>query len=270
MDSLLDLLSGIILIITQYVISKQDPYEYPQGRARLEPIGTMLFACVMGISSLQIVIEALKRVFTGFSGEPPEVDAGMIVLSIMLLTIGLKAGLYVYCQRVAEADSSSAVEAYAQDHRNDIYTNSVGLLALLLAAYISSLWFSDPLGGIGIAIYIIITWAQTGYEQVQMLAGKSADSQFLQKLTFTACNHDQRIQKVDTVRAYHFGEAFLVEVDIVLDGDMPLRETHDIGESLQMVLEDFEEVERAFVHIDYEWEHKAVEWKDDSVIPTRR
>ena len=57
------------------------------------------------------------------------------------------------------------------------------------------------------------------------------------------------------MRAYHFGVNFLVEVDIVLPAEMPLRETHDIDESLQIKLEQQDEVERAFVHIDWEWEH---------------
>ena len=36
------------------------------------------------------------------------------------------------------------------------------------------------------------------------------------------------------MRAYHFGLKFLVEIDIVVDEAMPLREAHDIGESLQV------------------------------------
>ena len=36
---------------------------------------------------------------------------------------------------------------------------------------------------------------------------------------------------------------------------MKLRESHDIGESLQLKIERLPEVERAFVHLDYEWEH---------------
>lgn len=36
---------------------------------------------------------------------------------------------------------------------------------------------------------------------------------------------------------------------------MSLKEAHDIGEPLQMKLESIEQVERAFVHIDYESEH---------------
>ena len=69
-------------------------------------------------------------------------------------------------------------------------------------------------------------------------------------------DHAEAVLKVDTVRAYHFGTRFLVEVDVVLPEDMPLRQTHDIGEGLQIKLEALDEVQRAFVHIDYEWEHK--------------
>ena len=38
---------------------------------------------------------------------------------------------------------------------------------------------------------------------------------------------------------------------------MTLREAHDIGESLQNKLELLQEVEVAFVHLDYENDHKA-------------
>ena len=39
---------------------------------------------------------------------------------------------------------------------------------------------------------------------------------------------------VDTSKAYLFGEKYLVEVDIVLPKDMPLEQSHDIGETLQV------------------------------------
>jgi hypothetical protein len=60
---------------------------------------------------------------------------------------------------------------------------------------------------------------------------------------------------VDTVRAYHLANGYLVEVDIVLPHDMMLKEAHDIGESLQHRLEAVEMVERAFVHLDWEHDH---------------
>lgn len=42
----------------------------------------------------------------------------------------------------------------------------------------------------------------------------------------------------------------------MLPKDMPLHQAHDIGESLQFRIEDLDEVERAFVHLDFETGHK--------------
>ena len=40
-----------------------------------------------------------------------------------------------------------------------------------------------------------------------------------------------------------------VEMEIVLPGNMTVRESHDIALALQHKIESFEEVERAFVHV---------------------
>ena len=54
------------------------------------------------------------------------------------------------------------------------------------------------------------------------------------------------------MRAYHFGPKFLVEVEIVMAEDTLLRDSHDCGIMLQHKIESLPEVERCFVHIDYQ------------------
>lgn len=107
-----------------------------------------------------------------------------------------------------------------------------------------------------LALYTIRTWSMTVLENVNSLVGKSARPEYLQKLTYLCWNHHKAIRHIDTVRAYTFGSHYFVEVDIVLPADMPLQAAHDIGESLQEKLELLEEIERAFVHLDYEYTHK--------------
>lgn len=47
---------------------------------------------------------------------------------------------------------------------------------------------------------------------------------------FQVCiDHDERITAIDTVYVYHFGTRFLVEVHIVLDENMRLKDAHDIS-----------------------------------------
>lgn len=107
-----------------------------------------------------------------------------------------------------------------------------------------------------IAVYTIGTWARTVMENVWSLIGRTAPPDFLAKLTYLIWNHHPEVKHIDTVKAYTFGSHYFVEVDIVLPKDMPLHQAHNIGETLQEKMEQLPEVERAFVHIDFEYSHK--------------
>jgi divalent metal cation (Fe/Co/Zn/Cd) transporter len=67
--------------------------------------------------------------------------------------------------------------------------------------------------------------------------------------------HSDAIRQIDTVRAYHSGPRLIVEVDIVMDPNDTLRSTHDVAEELQIKLESLPNVERAYVHVDFETDH---------------
>jgi divalent metal cation (Fe/Co/Zn/Cd) transporter len=60
------------------------------------------------------------------------------------------------------------------------------------------------------------------------------------------------IHKIDTVRAYHFGTHFLVEIDVLLPNDLHLGEAVHVGIGLEQKLEALPDVERAFVHLNCE------------------
>jgi len=112
------------------------------------------------------------------------------------------------------------------------------------------------MGGVIISLVIIAAWARTSYKQFSLLAGKSAPHEFLQLIIYKASTFAPEIEKLDTVRAYHSGPDFFVEVDIVMDAETPLWKSHDVSQALQDKLETLPGVARAFVHVDHETEHR--------------
>jgi len=74
-----------------------------------------------------------------------------------------------------------------------------------------------------------------------------------------ALNHSPHILKVDTVTAFYSGTNIIAEIDVVLPEGMPLKQTHDIGESLQRKIESLSEIERCYVHLDYEHAHSKAD-----------
>jgi len=111
------------------------------------------------------------------------------------------------------------------------------------------------MGAIIIAVAVMILWGRTIYSQFELLAGKSAPHDFLQLIIYKATTFSDDIEKIDTVRAYHSGPDYFVEVDIVMDASTLLEKAHDIAQQLQDKIEVLPNVERAFVHIDHETTH---------------
>lgn len=257
-DSCLDLFSGVIMWWATRAVKHRDPYTYPQGRTKLEPVAIIILAVVMALCSVQLIREAIEKIvdISGMSSTLPTVDA--VTFAIAGSTVVTKFILWMICRKV----NSPIVQALAQDHRNDVLSNTVAIVCGYLGSKnfheISKMYgfaYLDPAGAVLICMYIIFNWWQTGSEQIKLLTGHTARPDFLSKLTWVCFNHHPLIQQIDTVRAFHFGSNFLVEVDIILPSEMPLKDAHDIGESLQHRLESIPEVERAFVHLDYEYTH---------------
>lgn len=87
---------------------------------------------------------------------------------------------------------------------------------------------------------------------IRNLTGYTAPYQFLQQLTWIAFHHSPLVRKIDTVRAYHFGTHFLVEIDVLLPDDLRVSEAVTVGIGLEQKLEALPDVERAFVHLNCE------------------
>lgn len=262
LDSFLDLISGLILYCTENSMRKQNKYLFPAGKSRMQPLGIIVFSCIMGTLGFQILLEAVQQLLGQEHRHPLESIYG--VIGIMVSVIVIKFCLYLYCR----SSKSQAVQTYAQDHRNDVVTNTVGLISAMLG---DRLYFwIDPLGAMLLASYIIYNWSQTALENIKAMVGVSAPPAFLTQLTYLAWNHHPEIVCIDTVRAYTFGPNFFVEVDVVLPEEMPLRHAHDIGESLQNRIEEMGEVERAFVHIDFETAHYPEHADTARVLRERR
>ncbi|KAJ7570539.1 hypothetical protein O6H91_01G124500 [Diphasiastrum complanatum] len=250
LDSLLDLLSGFILWFTAFSMQHPNPYLYPIGKKRMQPLGILVFASVMATLGLQILLESIRKLVSKDHDLALDGNKRQWVVGIMISVTFVKFGLMVYCRLF----KNEIVRAYAKDHLFDVITNSIGLLAAVLAS--EFVWWIDPAGAIVLALYTIRTWSSTVLENVNSLVGKTASPDYLQKLTYLCWNHHKDIRQIDTVRAYTFGSHYFAEVDIVLPADMPLQLAHDIGESLQNKIESLPDIERAFVHLDYEVSHR--------------
>ncbi|KAJ0353031.1 hypothetical protein KNSL1_002225 [Colletotrichum chrysophilum] len=205
-----------------------------------------LYAAV-STGSLSLLVESGRAL-----GEGKRASEELHIIPIVIVGVAIfaKGSLMLYCFAYRKYPS---VHVFFIDHRNDIVVNSFGLIMSVVGDRF--VWYLDPIGAMCIALLILFSWVANAFEQVWLLVGKSAPRDFLAKLTYMSMTHDTRILKVDTCRAYHAGQKYYVEIDIVMDEATPLKISHDVAQELQRKVEGLGDVERAFVHVDYEDQH---------------
>ncbi|KAI4908663.1 hypothetical protein J4E90_008395 [Alternaria incomplexa] len=250
-DAFMDLVSSVVMLITSRMAARPSVYKYPVGRTRIETIGIIMFCCLMTTVAIQLIIES-GRSLAGGATESEELH--IIPIAFVATAIFCKGSLCVYCFIYRRYP---AVHVFFIDHRNDIVVNAFGLAMSIVGSRV--VWYVDPIGAILIGLLILVSWAANAFDHVWLLVGKSAPKDYISKLIYMVVTHDDRIQRVDTCRAYHAGQNYYVEVDIVMDEGLPLKVTHDVSQTLQRKLEGLADVERAYVHVDYESEHDIFE-----------
>ncbi|KAF8273829.1 CDF-like metal transporter [Lactarius quietus] len=248
-DSVFDVGSNFLLYYINYKSSKMDVNKWPVGGARLETIGNVIYGFLMASVNFIVIIESARDLITHKNNDLKDFHIPSVVA--VGTALGVKFLLFLYCYSLRS--KSSQVEVLWEDHRNDIFINSFGLL--MSAGGSKLAWYLDPIGAILIALGVIVAWTRTIYTQFELLAGKSAPHDFLQLIIYKAMTFSDEIEKIDTVRAYHSGPDYFVEVDVVMDANTPLWKAHDISQQLQDKIEVLPNVERAFVHVDHETTH---------------
>ncbi|KAK0444066.1 CDF-like metal transporter [Armillaria borealis] len=249
-DSVFDPAANLLLNQLHRKSKRVDFDKYPGGGARLTTIGNIVYSFAMLSVSILLVAFSIQDLTTHKDGEILNFNVpSVIAVGVAFVT---KVLLFLYCFSIR--NSSSQVQVLWEDHRNDLLINGFGILTSSAGAKLK--WWIDPMGAIIISCVIIVSWTYTSYIQFGYLAGKAAPHEFTQLVVYKTLMFSDEIKQIDSCRAYHSGEKFLVEVDIVMPSDTPLWKSHDLSQDLQDKLETLPMVERAFVHVDHEVSHK--------------
>lgn len=175
LDSLLDILCQLVLTYTEKNSARNKSSAlYPAGSARLEPLGVLICAMLMGMASFAVLRESVVALVYQKSAMSDGDDDSPTLASFwsMVSVVVYKMLLYWLCRmgahrkrvgpafrksaggKILRATSSKPVEqisdptleALTQDHFNDILSNAVAAFALLLALRWPNMWYIDPMG----------------------------------------------------------------------------------------------------------------------------
>ena len=241
-DSCLDIIAGIIISCTaaNAKITDEDKLKYPVGKSRISTVGILVFSVLMSCCAIFIMMQCLHSLLA-HENAPPTTNTAVF---IMLMTIFVKFCMWILYNWIGHPITMTL----AEDHRNDVFTNSFGLFMYYGGDHFA--WWMDSAGGLMISLFVLHSWSKNAMENAKMLIGEMAPPDIIRNVTYVAAHHHPLIQSVSKVVAYQIGPDYFTEVHVVLQNNVISEAAFWVADSLTKRLERIEGIEHAYVHLE--------------------
>lgn len=247
-----DFVTDIAILIGSKFWNLPPDAEHPYGHRRFETlisIGIGLAVCAVGVG---IGYEAIMALWNKEVSHPEWIAAAFALASIIL-----KEVLFRYTRKAARKIRSQALEANAWHHRSDAYSSIPVLIAVVMAIAFPQFWFVDSVGAVIVALFILHSGYEIAWPCIHQVADRGANFETWERLKEIALSHPKVIW-IHKFRTRYIGSDLSVDLHVVVDADMPLREAHDVSEEVeQMLIDAGENIVDALVHVDPYEERKA-------------
>ena len=109
----------------------------------------MVCAFIMSFASIEVIQFSLVDIVSGLNGQLPALEVGITLYVILIVGTLLKLILFIYCRYVNILLKSDMLDALAEDHFNDVISNSAAIVTAAIAynttVKLLSLPLSQPL-----------------------------------------------------------------------------------------------------------------------------
>jgi cation diffusion facilitator family transporter len=222
-----DALNSIPLLIAFYLARRAATRRYTYGFARAEDVAGILIVLSIAVSAGIIFWESIQKLLN----PEPMTSLGWVAAAGVIGFLG-NEGVAMLQSGVGRKIGSAAMVADGQHARTDGFTS----LAVVGAALGTWLGFPivDPIIGIVIGIAILfITWDATKTMWYRLMDAVEPD--LVDTLEQTT-QQTAGVIRVNKVRTRWMGHVLQAELDITLDEDLSLRESHRIVEEVRHAL----------------------------------
>ena len=239
-----DVFSTLVVIVGVKLSGKDSDREHPYGHERMECVAAILLSGILLATGLVIGWEGIQKILS----ERAELQApGILAAAAALVSILVKELLFRYVRGFARKLDSTALMAEAWHHRSDALS-SIGALAGILGAR-AGFPVLDPLASVVICVFIAKAAADIFRDAVDKMVDHSCDEETEDQIRLCAVEQPE-VERIDLLKTREFGNRIYIEMEIAVNGDLPLRQAHDAAERVHDEIERrFPKVKHIMIHV---------------------
>lgn len=230
-DSAMDLMVSLGAIAAIFYAARPPDDDHVFGHSSAEDLAALGQSLFILLSAGAITWAALRRLITA---QPERLTAEGAGIIAMLISIALTLALIAWQTRVARLTGNKVVKADRLHYLGDLLPN-IGAIASLYASSRYGLVQIDSLMALAAAGMLAIGALKIGRSAWDALMDRTADPKVIEGIATLAQNWPG-VMGFHDLKTRMSGSKVFVHLHIELDGDLSLREAHDIGAGLKRTI----------------------------------
>ncbi len=235
----IDLVAAVITYLSVRVADQPADPAHPFGHGKVEHLSALVQTGLLIVTSVWIVIEAIRRLALRASHVEPSAWAfGVLLLSILIDTLRSRA-----LSRAAAKYRSQALEADALHFSTDVWSTSAVILGLLLVSLAGTTrlpWLrdADPVAALVVAALSLYVGTRLGNRTVGPLLDAAPEG--VPERIVEAAARVPGVLKVERVRARQSGNRLFVDLRLVLQSNIPFEYAQSVVQRVERTIHDLQ------------------------------
>lgn len=226
LDSMMDSLASLVnFFAIRYSLQPADE-EHRFGHGKAEALAGLGQSALISLSAILLGKEAIEKL-----ASPEPVGELNLAIMVMVLSIVLTFLLLMLQRYTIKRTGSTAIEADSLHYVSDLAVNA-GIIIALMASFYGHLWV-DGAAALLIALYILKAAWSIGSESVQLLLDREIPGNVREEISAIVAAHPEALG-FHQLRTRQSGRTQFIQLHVDMDEDLPLREAHDLAESIEM------------------------------------
>ncbi len=219
---------------------------HPYGHRRVATLVAMFVGSMLLVAAGSIAWQAVMSFRRGV--EPVR---GPVPLGMALLTVPVKEALFRMTRRVGRRTGDPSIVANAWHHRSDAVSSITAAVGLAVVAIGGAQWqFIDALTALVLSAFLAVA-------ALGILRGAAGELIDRAPAAATLATIERAVEGTEGVRSHHavrarqLGGKVMMDIHVLVDPELTVREGHDIASAVQRsVREAHPDVVEAVVHVE--------------------
>jgi cation diffusion facilitator family transporter len=250
LESGADVLSGLVVLLGLKLAIKPPDADHPYGHGKAEPIAAIVVSVSLLGAAGTIIYQSLYQIFTPHSLPKPYT---LVVLAGVLI---VKELMFRYVGHVGDSIASTAVRSDAWHHRSDAITSAFAFCGISVALVGGPGWeAADDWAALCAGLVIIYNALKQTKPALWELTDSAPEDPNVEAKVRTISANQPGVVGLDKCHARKMGLSYYVDLHIVVDGKVSVREGHQIAHTVEgAVLKALPQVAEVLVHVEPEEE----------------